>query len=180
MKVIDLLNKIANGEEVPRKVRHGTLYWEYSEKNKDFQDNDGDWVFSCSNYDLVDMLNDEVEIIEEKETKPSEEEIEAFKEQFNIVWNSIKSVLGGILEALQVIDKEELTKKVLEKEKKDIEKINTYGKYTSHNNLHTYMKAIDKDGKEKTFYISEVQKEIINKVNELIDLINELRGKDES
>ena len=68
----------------------------------------------------------------------------------------------------------------MEKENNDIKKINTYGKYTSHNNLHTYMKAIDKDGKEKTFYISEVQKEIINKVNELIDVTNELRGKDES
>ena len=40
--MIDLLNKIANGEEVPRKVEYKTLceiyHWEYSEINKDYKD----------------------------------------------------------------------------------------------------------------------------------------------
>ena len=41
------------------------------------------------------------------------------------------------------------------------------------------MKTIDeKDNKEKTFYISEVQKEIIIKVNQLIDVINDMRDKE--
>lgn len=65
MKVIDLLNKIANGEEVPKKVKYKTFYWKYSEKDRDYKDTDKDYVFSCSNYDIPEMLNNEVEIIEE-------------------------------------------------------------------------------------------------------------------
>lgn len=65
MKVIDLLNKIANGEEVPKKVKYKTHYWEYKEEEKDYQDDEDDYVFSCSNYDITAMLDNEVEIIEE-------------------------------------------------------------------------------------------------------------------
>lgn len=65
MKVIDLLNKIANGEEVPKKVKYKTHYWEYKEEAKDYKDNEDDYVFSCSNYDITAMLDNEVEIIEE-------------------------------------------------------------------------------------------------------------------
>jgi hypothetical protein len=66
MKIIDLLNKIANGEEVPRKVKYKTYYWEYKQGSKDYKDNEDDWVFSCSNYNIPEMLNNEVEIIEEE------------------------------------------------------------------------------------------------------------------
>jgi len=65
MKVIDLLNKIANGEEVPKKVKYKNFYWEYREEEKDYKDNEGDYVFGCSNYDITEMLNTEVEILEE-------------------------------------------------------------------------------------------------------------------
>jgi len=65
MKVIDLLNRIANGEEVPKKVKYKTHYWEYKEEAKDYKDNEDDYVFSCSNYDITAMLDNEVEIIEE-------------------------------------------------------------------------------------------------------------------
>lgn len=65
MKVIDLLNKIANGEEVPKKVKYKTHYWEYKEEVKDYKDDEDDYVFSCSNYDITAMLDNEVEIIEE-------------------------------------------------------------------------------------------------------------------
>lgn len=65
IKVIDLLNMISKGEEVPKKVKYKTFYWEYSEKNRDYKDTYEDYVFSCSNYDIPEMLNNEVEIIEE-------------------------------------------------------------------------------------------------------------------
>ena len=70
MKIIDLLNKIANGEEVPRKVKYKTFYWEYKQERKDYKDNEGDWVFSCSDYDIPEMLNNEVEILEEDKKIP--------------------------------------------------------------------------------------------------------------
>ena len=67
MKVIDLLNKIANGKEVPKKIIYDntTFYYhpEYRELiryvNKDKRD---DWKYLLY---CVDYLNDEVEIIEE-------------------------------------------------------------------------------------------------------------------
>jgi hypothetical protein len=72
VKVIDLLNKIANGEEVPKKVFYktggeytGGYYWNYDESFRDYIDKAGDYVFNKGNYHVIDMLNMEVEIIEE-------------------------------------------------------------------------------------------------------------------
>ena len=72
MKVIDLLNKIANGEEVPKKIFYktggeytGGYYWIYDESCRDYIDKAGDYVFNAGNYHIIDMLNMEVEIIEE-------------------------------------------------------------------------------------------------------------------
>ena len=80
MKVIDLLNKIAKGEEIPKKVKYKTFYWEYKEEEKDFKDNENDWVFSCSNYDIPEMLNEEIEIIEEEKDIEEIDEIIKFQD----------------------------------------------------------------------------------------------------
>ena len=64
IKIIDLLNKIARGEEVPQKIRIGALYmyWDGSV----YWDEDGESQFceviGSSEY----SLNREVEIIEEE------------------------------------------------------------------------------------------------------------------
>ena len=76
MKVIDLLNKIANGKEVPKKIKIGFSVLTLND-NKDnylYEDSDeyyGDELIHWFN------LNDEVEIIEEapEETKVSEEQM---------------------------------------------------------------------------------------------------------
>ena len=61
IKIIELLNKIANGEEIPKKIKH----WqeEYTLVNKM-------GFVSCTSksgycLDLVQCLNDEVEILED-------------------------------------------------------------------------------------------------------------------
>ena len=56
MKVIDLLNKIANGEEVPKKIK--LEEFECSFEEDEYRD------FVNGLY-LYDRLNDEIEIIEE-------------------------------------------------------------------------------------------------------------------
>lgn len=68
MKVIDLLNKIANGEEVPKKIKYDTKnyyfrnydYKEYNIKN-DYIDEQTSFI------ECIDFfkLNDNIEIIEE-------------------------------------------------------------------------------------------------------------------
>ena len=57
MKVIDLLNKIVNGEEVPKKILYRD--YEYSFKDSEYRDFMDDWVG-------YDNLNYEIEIIEEE------------------------------------------------------------------------------------------------------------------
>ena len=79
MKVIDLLNKIANGEEVPKKVKYEGDIYEYD--GIDYQ-NDDDYEVASLMGDVIlcgkKELNDEVEIIEDtpKEDKKIEKLID--------------------------------------------------------------------------------------------------------
>lgn len=104
MKVIDLLNKIVNNEKVPNKVKYGPYYQEYDEENKDYQDNDDDYVFSCSNYDIIDMLNKDVEIIEEPQKHKIPERLD------NRYYDKVNKCYSGFKELKQ----EELVDKINE------------------------------------------------------------------
>ena len=73
MKVIDLLNKIANEEEVPKKIRYGMTEWFYCDSSKDyFKDNDNTVSFQMTYVSNPNWLNLEVEIIENEEDKKIE------------------------------------------------------------------------------------------------------------
>lgn len=66
IKVIDLLNKIANGEEAPKKIKINNVIYEYRgfmycTEKANYQDIE-DYLFGKWNFNI---LNDEVEIIEE-------------------------------------------------------------------------------------------------------------------
>jgi len=66
MKVIDLLNKIANGEELPKKIKYDGYEWIFCKEFNDYKkeyDEYTDWLFE--EYNLINCLNDEIEIIEE-------------------------------------------------------------------------------------------------------------------
>ena len=70
MKIIDLLNKIAKGEEVPRKIKWDEEEFIYG-KNRIYRNEDDEPLV----YDLLpsgENLNDEIEIIEEVEDKEYE------------------------------------------------------------------------------------------------------------
>lgn len=61
MKVIDLLNMISKGEEVPKKIKYDYNEWEYDENLK---------TYYCGTCTLLNKykyiyLNEEVEILEE-------------------------------------------------------------------------------------------------------------------
>lgn len=69
VKIIDLFNKIANNEKVPKKIRYFGQIYEYSEEMKFYYQNG----FSMYRdfFTKGNCLNDEVEIIEDKkEIKP--------------------------------------------------------------------------------------------------------------
>ena len=69
MKVIELLNKIANGEELPNKIAYTPLddcryILKYDELKEDYYD--GEEYLMGSAYNIIYHLNDEIEIIEEE------------------------------------------------------------------------------------------------------------------
>ena len=68
MKVIDILDRIANGEEVPKKIRFDDMLW-YKINGEKYtyyvNENDNDLFVYIFRKNLTFNLNDEVEIIEE-------------------------------------------------------------------------------------------------------------------
>ena len=101
MKVIDLLNKIANGEEVPKKIKYCIYGEEYStfaydEKEQEYY-NDGAGYLSVPNH----CLNDEVEIIEEtKEIIEESENITEKERIFNYIHRQNKMLHKAIYDYL--------------------------------------------------------------------------------
>lgn len=71
IKIIDLLNKIANGEEVPKEILLNGIVFEYTGDDYLYKDEDKNehWLFSVSYIDkyiwLENFLKAEVEIIDE-------------------------------------------------------------------------------------------------------------------
>ena len=70
IKIIDLLNKIANGKEVPKKIKWENIIYAYSEYDKDyleypFSNEEYKGLFDMRDNILTQFLNDEAEIIEE-------------------------------------------------------------------------------------------------------------------
>lgn len=72
MKIIDLLNKKANGEEMPKKIYFKTHYYFYDDG--DYHCENGTWLFHGNS--MIYFLNDEIEIIEEKKKIPEKIKIE--------------------------------------------------------------------------------------------------------
>ena len=67
MKVIDLLVRLANGEEVPKKIKYDNAIAEYDEEEKDYYAEGYSALFA---YTIPKYMNDEVEIIEEDKKIP--------------------------------------------------------------------------------------------------------------
>lgn len=75
MKIIDLLNKIAKGEEVPYKIKYkGVIYEKDNDGDIDFYiGEDFDGTLLLEKLDDTNELNDEIEIIKEVEDKEYED-----------------------------------------------------------------------------------------------------------
>lgn len=66
MKIIDLLNKIANGEEVPKKIKIKDEIWVYDDDIDYKANDDRGYLFEVHIRLNEEDLNEEVEIIEEE------------------------------------------------------------------------------------------------------------------
>ena len=101
MKVIDLLNKIANGEEVPKKIKYNDLEYELDKEQDDYM-----LVYAglLDDINTFNQLNDEVEIIEEDkkiEMLPMIEEDELY-----VAYLEINQTRRKINEIIDYINKE--------------------------------------------------------------------------
>lgn len=69
MRIIDLLNKIANGEEIPKKIRidHWCYKFEWVEHLENYYDDDNDIDIMSALSMSKEELNYKVEIIEENQ-----------------------------------------------------------------------------------------------------------------
>ena len=68
MKVIDLLNKIANDDEFRPNIKYRKITYTYKKEFNDYQnDNNDDWGI-LNDFCINMILNDEIEIIEEETT----------------------------------------------------------------------------------------------------------------
>ena len=69
MKVIDLLNKIANGIDIPLQIKYDNDIWKYDEMARDYLliDKSGEEYLICEELNLMYALNEEVEVVEEEQ-----------------------------------------------------------------------------------------------------------------
>ena len=90
--IIDLLNKIANGEEVPKKIRYDGNDYYFCNPCRTYEVIESSELCGKDLYDLLDNLNDKVEIIEEDnkiekimgiDTRETRECIMTFQDKIN-------------------------------------------------------------------------------------------------
>lgn len=106
MKIIDLLNKIANGEEMPKKIKFENYIYIWRDIQKEyFCEQINHSLESIIGEYLFENLNLEVEIIEEdKEIEKLENEIEFYSySKYEELKNDIDKVLY-ILKAINLVE----------------------------------------------------------------------------
>ena len=72
MKIIELLNRIANNEGIPKKIKWEDTIYSYSDYDKDyleypFSEEEYQGLFNMKDSILTQYLNEEVEVVEEEQ-----------------------------------------------------------------------------------------------------------------
>lgn len=150
MRIIDLLNKIANGEEVPKTIKYKDEIRQYVDNDKDYTSCNSDEYYlfydtmkARTGVEFANALNDEVEIIEDT----PKVQVEMTEKEYNEYLDS----------KLDTTEEDEKIEKLAQRIdtglfgsqiKNEIEVVNTINKQAN--------------------YLSE----IVSKINEIIDKIN--------
>ena len=121
IRVIDLLNKIANGEEVPIEIEYNNKRYvlnktckQYYEKGEgSYLENKLAFANTIEHGFYGDFLNDEVEIIEEQEEIDIQGIKEINKSKETNIWNKMSDCEDTINELVQAVKK--LDRKIEEK-----------------------------------------------------------------
>lgn len=98
MKIIDLLIKISNGEEVPNKIRVFNTNFNFDGRTNTYINEDGEDLFSDM-YNWLNALNIKVEIIEEKEIEKIDfRTLNTQKEKNRVMKDTINQLIDVINE----------------------------------------------------------------------------------
>ena len=101
MKVIDILNKIANGEEVPEKILYSDKIWYWATRENEYVEDYKRLFKYYLDECLISSLNDEIEIIEEDEK--IEKLIEPIASEYT--YDYVKKVCHKINEIIDYLNK---------------------------------------------------------------------------
>lgn len=124
IKIIDLLNMISKGEEVPKKIKYLYYEYEFNEEEKEYQRLQNEIIYGLGEDRRLDIvLDDEVKIIEEPQEHKIPEKICTNRIintkdilEFEMIQNKINAeytyVINEILDYLEEIE----LKKVLNNE----------------------------------------------------------------
>ena len=107
IKIIDLLNKIANDEEVPKKIKWQGKIYEYSSSNRFYYQNS--WSMYRDFYTEGNCLNDKIKILNEAkkdkiqkiyhcETSLTQNEVEIF------ITENLNQMVDKINELIDVVN----------------------------------------------------------------------------
>ena len=99
MKIIDLLNRIANGIDIPLQIKYDNNIWKYDEMARDYLliDKSGEEYLICEELNLMYALNEEVEIIEEEQ---EDKKIEKIDEILTIMCDDLKDKIKEIVDKI--------------------------------------------------------------------------------
>lgn len=90
IKVIDLLNKMANNEELPKKIKYIGYIFEYDTNHERYEAYIGEEMYTLNYYVNIDEdLTYEVEIIEEEKKLPEKlgkiEDNDGYIDQYDVI-----------------------------------------------------------------------------------------------
>lgn len=108
MKIIDLLNKIANGEEVPKRIKYCDNVYRKCDIGNDYF---SDAFYQCFFKDICDLsiLNDEVEMLDNEEDKDipliPDDELYMFKGDSKELNYNFRVLQGKINEVVEELNK---------------------------------------------------------------------------
>lgn len=94
IRIIDLLNKIYNNDNIPKRIIYDNCKWEYLSEYSDYKNEYKSYLFGyyIANYDDIhSFLNQEIEIIEED--KPTIEKLDLFDDLQDILNSSDESIV---------------------------------------------------------------------------------------
>ncbi len=116
MKIIDLLNQIANGEEVPEKIKFKAQIYKFVKAENRYYEEDNidqsDGISLGHHWALDGVLNDEVEIIKE------DKKIEKMDRELNCDDDTIRGLVASV---------NEIYKEIVDKINEIIDKLNELG-----------------------------------------------------